>query len=310
MAEVDRCPICASPSVRFAFATADRELGHVPGEFSMWRCGPCRSYFLWPMPVDTSSFYPAAYAAHTLRELPSIGPLGRFLHELAGESGLGLAVGELCGTDNRLVDLLAHYDARPPPERVLDVGCGTGEFSLRVLDGLRLPRKALLGIDLYDSVEEVGRRRGLRFTRCALPHLEQSEFDLIVMSHVLEHVPDPRSYLREAHSRLAPGGALLLSVPSATSLFGRLLPKIWAGHSVPRHLYCFSARAIDALIEPLFTVARRSTGDVYGFMFSKYLPSVGGILERALRGAGPFLRASLSPLGLGDNLSFVLVRRD
>jgi len=48
------------------------------------------------------------------------------------------------------------------------------------------------------------------------------EFDTIVLSHVLEHLVDPRAVLRRARSWLAPAGRLIVVTPNADSLHRRL----------------------------------------------------------------------------------------
>ena len=46
----------------------------------------------------------------------------------------------------------------------------------------------------------------------------EGRFDLVVMSHVLEHLPDPVSYLGHLReSLLTPGGSLLIEVPNLYS---------------------------------------------------------------------------------------------
>jgi 2-polyprenyl-3-methyl-5-hydroxy-6-metoxy-1,4-benzoquinol methylase len=45
------------------------------------------------------------------------------------------------------------------------------------------------------------------------PLLQDRQYDVIVCSHVLEHLPDPISYLRKMRDCLAPGGAFLALVP-------------------------------------------------------------------------------------------------
>ncbi len=52
------------------------------------------------------------------------------------------------------------------------------------------------------------------------------KFDVVVMSYVLEHVEDPVFCLSHAASFLAPGGTLLVTVPSATSLHRRVALEI------------------------------------------------------------------------------------
>jgi len=48
------------------------------------------------------------------------------------------------------------------------------------------------------------------------------KFDIIIMSHVLEHVTDPVAILKRARTWLAPGGRIIAVVPNAGSLHRRL----------------------------------------------------------------------------------------
>ncbi len=55
------------------------------------------------------------------------------------------------------------------------------------------------------------------FDIAEIPHPEDS-FDLVLCSHVLEHVADDRAALRELHRVLGPGGSAIVLVPLDTSL--------------------------------------------------------------------------------------------
>jgi SAM-dependent methyltransferase len=78
------------------------------------------------------------------------------------------------------------------------------------------------------------------------------------MFHVLEHVSDPHSYFEQARTLLRPGGLLIIQVPNAACWQMRLLGKRWNGLDVPRHLWNFRPRDLEALLERNgFEVARR-----------------------------------------------------
>jgi SAM-dependent methyltransferase len=57
------------------------------------------------------------------------------------------------------------------------------------------PTKAMVGLDLTSST------------------LPDGSFDVIHVSHVLEHIPDDGAAMRELHRMLAPGGLAVLAVP-------------------------------------------------------------------------------------------------
>jgi SAM-dependent methyltransferase len=75
----------------------------------------------------------------------------------------------------------------------------------------------------------------------ALP--QRKNLDLILFSHVLEHLKDPRSALMRAHKALSDEGTLLLEVPCATA--PHLLPPGWFSFE---HLHYFSESALLQLL--------------------------------------------------------------
>jgi SAM-dependent methyltransferase len=98
------------------------------------------------------------------------------------------------------------------PERVLDVGCGDGAL-LSELYGRRFG-SLLAGVEIAPAPVAIARQRPeidavSLYDGRSLP-FAQGEFDLGILSHVLEHVSDPPGLLREVARA---GGAVVLEVP-------------------------------------------------------------------------------------------------
>ena len=97
--------------------------------------------------------------------------------------------------------------------RLLDIGCSNGNL-LRTFHSLR-PRWKLSGAELVDQWKE---------TVLSLPGVEAfysgpnpayaGRFDVISLSHVLEHIPDPIPFLKAISGHLTPHGRLLLAMPN------------------------------------------------------------------------------------------------
>lgn len=99
---------------------------------------------------------------------------------------------------------------------LLDVGCSQGQITRKLGENLALT----VGVDLAD---EEGRCSGFHFVRadgCRLP-LRSATFDVLVLNHILEHVPSPRLLLNEAWRVLRPGGVCYLATPNRYSLMER-----------------------------------------------------------------------------------------
>src|SRR5262249_29619535 len=85
-------------------------------------------------------------------------------------------------------------------------------------------------------------------------------FDALFAQHVLEHVPDPASFLRAAHRLLKPGGKLVVAVPHLGSRSQKLFARAWGWYQVPAHLFHFSGPSLRAVCEATgFTVDRSYT---------------------------------------------------
>ncbi|WP_280300765.1 class I SAM-dependent methyltransferase [Nocardia abscessus] len=98
-------------------------------------------------------------------------------------------------------------------ERILDVGCGTGEFLRHILHSGH--RGHLVGIDLRpEAVEATNRTRGLHAYRASAEDLPfgDSVFDRAAAKHVLYYLPDPAHALRELRRVTRPGGRVCVSI--------------------------------------------------------------------------------------------------
>ena len=104
----------------------------------------------------------------------------------------------------------------PVGAEILDVGCGTGEISVRL--AIELPRATVLGVDLEEPHLALARARArpyadrVRFQVAdafELPFAAGS-FDLVVCRHLLQAVPHPERVLAELVRVCRPGGALHL----------------------------------------------------------------------------------------------------
>lgn len=135
------------------------------------------------------------------------------------------------------------------PARVCDLGCGAGAL----LTGLAKRGHDVLGVDPNPVALANAARIGLRVlqgTAEALPaDCPRGEFDLVVMSHSLEHCREPLTAMRNAAALLAPNGLLVCDVPNHASAGFRAQGPAWFHTDAGRHLWFFTPRSLRRLAE-------------------------------------------------------------
>lgn len=107
----------------------------------------------------------------------------------------------------------------PAEYKVLEIGCGNGNV-LRFLQKA-CPGQLVVGMDAFDQGLRLALRRDCRrvVQADARRHPFRSQFDLVGLFDVLEHVPEDERLLRDILEMLRPEGVLLITVPARKSLW-------------------------------------------------------------------------------------------
>lgn len=257
---VFQCPLCRSEDKETLYGNLKDYLHGTPGEWTYKRCRNCGLIFLDPRPVqeDIDKAYDCpTYGTHQHdRPRSALRRLRAYLGKgyLANKYGYDEGVGRFQRMAGWLIYL--HPGQREvlncsimylPVERrgrVLDVGCGSGD----ILNELRRLRWRVEGVDPDpQAVRLAARNYGLDVevgtveTRDYPP----DHFDAVIASHVIEHVYDPVSFLKECWRVLRPGGILVIATPNADSLGHLLFGPDWRVLEPPRHLTVFSSGTLS-----------------------------------------------------------------
>jgi SAM-dependent methyltransferase len=209
------CPVCAGTQ---SAAWARK------GGLSLVRCAGCGLVFASPLPgtFGSGEYYEAAGAAFYLSA-----------DKLAGDH-----------SPVRYERELKLFRSLCPGGRVLDVGCGTGGFLHQLRQ--RFPGAYdVLGTDIAGPALDHAEALGVPVHRGSFldAELPAESFDAITFWAVLEHLPEPGEFLREAARLLKPGGVLVALVPNFDSLAVRLLGVRYR-YVLPQHLNYFTARTL------------------------------------------------------------------
>lgn len=134
-----------------------------------------------------------------------------------------------------------------PPGRLLDVGCGRGDF----LVSAREVGWEVTGVELVASAARTARDRhqlDVRAGRIEDADLEPASYDVVCGLHVVEHVLDVTAFLRQLAAVTRPGGHVVVEVPNFGSLLRRVQGGAWK-HLRPReHVAHFTAGTLAAAL--------------------------------------------------------------
>lgn len=231
MRETKPCQNCGADTWSPVFrGIRDWEFG-APGEFSYLRCDRCRLVRLEPFPAleDLVAAYPASYTAFADTQQDR-----GFLYSILSRVSFALFRRSL-------------RSAVPEGARVLDVGCGNGEFLARLR---ALGARFLHGVDFHEKAVALARKKGVEaFHGVFVDYREkQGEFDAIFMINYLEHVLNPRDEAAHAFGMLRAGGSLIGEMPNFRSIDRLLFGRFWGGNHIPRHTFQFDPDTLKALL--------------------------------------------------------------
>ncbi len=138
----------------------------------------------------------------------------------------------------------------PPQARILDAGCGSGRNMIELAR-----HGTVTGVELSPASVALARERDagevIEGSVLEMPFADAS-FDLAVSLDVIEHLEDDLSALRELRRTVAPGGALLVTVPAYQWL--------WSGHDVVNHHHRrYTRRSLQRVAEQAGWNQQRTT---------------------------------------------------
>ncbi len=114
----------------------------------------------------------------------------------------------------------AFHERQTGEIRVLDVGCGNGSQLTAPLADLGYQ---VTGIDTHEPSIRAAlatvTSKNLQFHCASVEELEASDFDVVILSEVLEHVEAPEKLLRSSVTKLSADGLAIVTVPNGYGEF-------------------------------------------------------------------------------------------
>ena len=223
------CPWCGNPSEKLYIKVKDYFL--TQEEFEIFECDHCHLLFTTPRPTPDKigEYYKSdEYYSHQQNTKGFIPRIYEFVKSFNIKHKVNLALKDL------------------PQGRLLDIGCGVGDFLLEVKN----KGWQIVGIEPSDDAKTIAQQRlGIRpHDPAESKNMDDASFDVITLWHVLEHVDDLKSQISELYRLLKPNGRLIIALPNYQSFDSQYYKDKWAAWDVPRHLNHFSKDTLCSIL--------------------------------------------------------------
>jgi 2-polyprenyl-3-methyl-5-hydroxy-6-metoxy-1,4-benzoquinol methylase len=214
------CPLCGSAGANHVLRGQD---------FAFVRCPSCSTVYQNPRPIftDLRKRYGSDYFAYELENE------GNFFELMK------LGLGD--------IDFDAITKRFSRPRSFLDIGCATG----MLIQWMGAKGWECEGVDVCRESAEFGIKN--RQVRISTGTLEEARypsafFSVVHFSHLIEHVPDPRGFLREVRRILKKDGFVVITTPNIEGFQARLFKERWRS-AIADHLTLFSIKTMRRLLE-------------------------------------------------------------
>lgn len=138
----------------------------------------------------------------------------------------------------------------PDGKRLLDVASGGG-FVVEVAQELGFTAQ---GLDANARVVKWCQKRGLNVRNddvTKLSNVGEDLYDVIILSAIIEHLPNPEDLILSCKSLLKPGGVILVHQAIYDGLLPRFFPWGWYGWQPKEHFWHFTPNSLQKLFEHL-----------------------------------------------------------
>ncbi|MDN3587412.1 class I SAM-dependent methyltransferase [Pedobacter aquatilis] len=147
-------------------------------------------------------------------------------------------------------------------DKILEIGCGKGK---QICDLFNLGFENIEGVDKFIP-KEIDHGFGVRILKKDIKELNTNTYDLIIMNHVLEHMPEQQDVLKDCRLLLNEKGCLLIAIPIVAEAFN-VYKENWVQLDAPRHFFLHTVKSMKILAEQTGFQIKHTLFDSLNFQF-------------------------------------------
>ncbi|MDQ3393909.1 MAG: class I SAM-dependent methyltransferase [Bacteroidota bacterium] len=242
-----KCKICENEIGNVPFEPEEMMFGNKE-KFLYFQCSKCNCLQIMEVPHNLEEHYPKNYYSFKLldekkrKSLKNKLILWRLKSTIFSNGINSKIVRKFFPMERyeHFVNLNLNFN-----NKILDVGSGNGSFFLYNLAGIGFSN--ILGVDPFLQ-KNIEYKNGLRIIKKYF-HEVEGFWDLIILHHSFEHMPDPKEIFSTIKKRLAAKGTCMIFIPTVSSYAWRHYGIYWCQLDAPRHLFLHSVESMNKLAE-------------------------------------------------------------
>jgi len=228
----EKCPICDSKAIHADIKGTDFEKTN-SGEYFIFHCENCGINFTNPQPAPED--IGKLYETRITPDFPTPPKIVTALRSIKVKRDLKY--------------LIKNYDLNNI--NALDYGCGDA-FVTYILSQFKESRK-ITAVDFHEFppplIKLCDKQKVNYINHSQFKATIESQYDLIFLRHVLEHVHNPVELLAEMKTLLTKDGILFLELPNYDTIWKKIFGKYYSALYLPRHFYHFTGATLAMVLD-------------------------------------------------------------
>ncbi|ADB40912.1 class I SAM-dependent methyltransferase [Spirosoma linguale] len=236
------CPIC-SQQTNLVYKSF---LAYQQGQnYDIYFCENCDSSHANPLKIDEDLYN---YIYTKAKILPGYDRYYRFADDVLKVKNPLLYLAETEDTYWAIYDYVINYKIASDP-KILEVGCGLGYLTYSLVkSGYNVK-----GVDISkEAVQEATRRYGKYYEYADIYEYSKTsneKFDIIILTEVIEHIPDPVGFIAALKDLLSVSGRILVTTPNKDKIISKEM--YWDTELPPVHLWWLSKKSFQSMASKL-----------------------------------------------------------
>jgi 2-polyprenyl-3-methyl-5-hydroxy-6-metoxy-1,4-benzoquinol methylase len=258
------CKICGNRNNNSIHIVKEMYFGF-KDEFEYLECSNCGCLQIVTIPHDLSKYYPRNYRPYKVKAERSKWEKFRLRHMSIYWLKKRTIVGRILCFGGKKPEYINWFEKIDIDfsMRILDVGCGSGRLLKKLCDS---GFTNLTGVEPYID-NDTKYKDIVTIYKKEIFDLHDCTYDLIVLSHSFEHMPQPETVLNKIYDLLAPNAYALIRIPIASSYAWHHYKTNWVQIDAPRHLFLHTLKSFRLLLKKCNLKERYIVYDSTRFQF-------------------------------------------